>query len=108
MKKIFILATIAGFLYTYPAISETIDYLNTGVKLNGDFAIQSSVEDPNRLNYYLAGVIDTITRFKPDAIKEHYSGYSIGGIYDKLTKYYYNNPDKRNRTIVDVLMTGCK
>ena len=57
---------------------------------------------------YAYGCIDTLFYLNPGQMAMLYTKGTRKDIADQLKMYYKNNPDKRFRPIIEVLMTGCR
>ena len=57
---------------------------------------------------YTYGCIDTLFYLNPGQMAILYPKGTRKDMTDRLKAYYRDNPDKRARPIIEVLMTGCK
>jgi hypothetical protein len=73
---------------------------------NGYFITE--INDVDKINYYLQGAVDSLKAFSPGTISKHYSGFSLGDYYNIITDYYSKRPKALKKTVLQVLLEGCK
>jgi hypothetical protein len=74
--------------------------------VNGYFIME--VDDPNKVNYYIRGMIDVLKKYNSPIFEEYYPKYLLGDYYEALMQYYSKNKMQRKRPISEVLVSGCK
>lgn len=57
---------------------------------------------------YITGVLDVLSIYDPDFMSRTYKNNTREDILDELVLYYKNNPKKRHRKVIEVIMSGCK
>ncbi len=81
---------------------------------NGRFIVESMIEKKGGdiseqiAGTYIYGVLDTIRVLAPDFFASTYANTTKGDIVDAVKLYYKNNPTQRHRSVIDVMMSGCK
>lgn len=80
-------------------------------KTDGNFLMERDTRERFQEAYkgaYVTGVIDSAYYLAPEVMEKHYTSLGPEDIKTKVMEYYRNNPDKRNRTVVEVVLSGCK
>lgn len=94
------LAASAGFAQEDPHKE-----LFTGKFLNGRFL--SGLSD-DASTVFVQGMIDGVGKMSPGTLSGIYPGRSREDVVMAVKNYYVSNPDKIDRPVADVLMTGAK
>ncbi|NQT33313.1 MAG: hypothetical protein HQ594_06560 [Candidatus Omnitrophica bacterium] len=85
----------------------------TGGELNGNFVVEGLKADKTTVKLvtvYVQGVVDCAYETRSEDMHKLYPkrGDMDKEIITAVVKYYQKNPDKRDRSIVDVVLSGSK
>jgi len=90
---------------------EYIGRMFTKGRANGNYVvefIERSQSGASKVRTYIYAVLDTLTEIKMEALKIFYPDATFEDVVEHVVKYYKNNPASRQRTVVDVILSGCK
>ena len=101
------LTLVAGLFYSTDAFSKDDPHaaLFTGKFFNGRFLGGLSDESAS---VFVQGMIDGVGKMAPGTLSKIYPGSSREEVVVAVKSYYASNPDKQDRPVSDVLMSGCK
>ena len=119
MKNV-ILACCIILFFTVPGLSaEEIDpalldglvkqdWFTSGFP-NGKWVMDGVYDDDEESRiYYMAGVLDHIEYAQPDLVERIYRGRDRGDMVKAVKEYFRDNPEKRERSVIEVILSGCK
>lgn len=105
MKKSIIIAVL--LLSCASVYGENIDYMFTDDAPNGRFITDENMNQ-NLKDMYLGGMLDMLIAVRPDIVNSFYPKCNRRDVIDAVIKYYQDNPTQRNRSVVEVVLSGCK
>lgn len=107
MRTFILCLILVGGLF-YPAAFSAEDphkALFTDKLLNGRFLTGLPDETAG---VFVQGVIDGVGKMAPGMLSNIYPGSTREEVVMAVKGYYVSNPDKLDRPVADVLVTGCK
>ncbi len=108
MKKVIMMLIVAAMMMTSTvlfAADDPHEGLFTDKLLNGRFLAGLPDETAS---VFVQGVIDGVGKVAPGTLSKIYPGSSREDVVVAVKSFYINNPDKLDRPVADVLMSGCK
>ncbi|MBF0494430.1 MAG: hypothetical protein HQL28_04795 [Candidatus Omnitrophica bacterium] len=106
MKKCILVLLVLVLASGVCAFAQMAPNWYTDGRLNGHFVLEAS--DADKINYYIQGVLDTLSVTNKGIIDKYYKDQELGNIYDMVTEYYTKNSDKADRSVINLLVSGCK
>lgn len=112
MKTFVLIILIIVFMttapFTYAQTEEEIASAFTEMMYNGRVFHINNENIKKYGEQYTYGCIDTLFYLNPGQMALLYPKGTRRDMTEQLKTYYKNNPDKRSRPIIEVLMTGCR
>ena len=105
LAALFVLAAAVSWAADTDADIKTNGYLN------GRAIIQFMDGDDNGKYFatqFISGALEGMSAINGSRIREIYSGVRREDVIVAVIGYYRNNPAKRYRPVVDVILSGCK
>ena len=103
-----IIVIIAAGSCAYAQTDQEIASAFTEMMYNGRVFYINNENIEKHGEQYTYGCIDTLFYLNPGQMAILYPKGTRKDMTDQLKVYYKNNPDKRSRPIIEVLMTGCR
>jgi len=88
-----------------------IDDMFTHGRANGNYIvgfIEKSKGGLSKVRTYIYAVLDTLSEVDKEALRKIYPKATFDQVSEQVITYYKENPLKRKRTVVDVVLSGCK
>ena len=108
MRRMIMMLLAAAIIMTPVALFAAEDphaELFTDRMMNGRFLAGLPDETAS---VFVQGVIDGVGKVAPGTLSKIYPGSFREDVVVAVKSYYINNPDKLDRPVADVLMSGCK
>lgn len=110
MKKIIILILVVllfSISNVFSADDSSVSSSITDGYCNGMFLYDKNI-DANYKDGYLLGVLNALEYINLDHIRAIYPNATTAEIMDAIKLYYKQNPLKKDRPIVEVILSGCQ
>lgn len=104
MKKILIFTLPVVFFCSVSLFAEN-RHMFTKRFLNGHYIVEAPEQE---IDAFIDGVIDGIAYMAPDTFYRLYPGMTRGEIAGKVKEYYKENPSNLDRSVAELIKTGCR
>lgn len=112
MKKFIVLLSViimmAAFSPAYAQTDQEIASAFTDMMYNGQVFYLKNENIAKYGEQYTYGCLDTLFYLNPGQMAILYPKGTRRDMTEQVKAYYRDNPDKRSRPIIEVIMTGCK
>jgi len=113
MKKIFILALMIILLVSGNVYANQFDSMLTTSRFNGravKYYLENDVDGIGKtvIESYILGVVSTIAGLHNEHYNKLYPNIIYDDVINKVILFYQNNPNQRYKSILEVVLTGCK
>ncbi|HNX90661.1 MAG TPA: hypothetical protein PKY78_06640 [Candidatus Omnitrophota bacterium] len=79
-------------------------------KFDGHFVMQykASYQANQIVTYYIIGAAEALQKAEPETMKARYINKTSTEIAKIVKEYYTNIPEKRDREVTELLLSGCR
>lgn len=107
-----IVVLLSVLLMTTCAIAQnnSLDLIVTDNYYNGRYVTEMMKTDIGKpiIHDYIRGILEAVNSVRPQVIRKYYLNANYNEIIEEVILYFQNNPTKRHRPVVEVVLSGCK
>jgi hypothetical protein len=112
MKNVFLfLCILLVFTCVKAAFGEEGEHMFTSGRANGYYVVEMTEKgkvSASKVRAYIYGVLDTLSETNTEGLRKLYPDATFAGIADSIISFYRDNSSQRGRTVVDLVLSGCK